>query len=262
MEGEVLVRHAFDVGRAALYASLDDPVEPGLIASLRALIERRVSHEPLAYVVGRREFYGLNLEVTYDVLVPRQETELLVDTALEFLGSRSGETLSVADVGTGAGGIALAIATHSPSATVYGTDISCRALRVAAVNRGRHNLGERLCLLHGDLMNGLPEAVDLIVCNPPYISSGEIPMLEPEVRQEPRAALDGGIDGLGVIRRLLCEALRFLRPCGGLLVEIDPRQLEATTVMARHSFPHADVGNALDFSRRPRVVTVRTGTRF
>ena len=251
LEAEVMLRHALGIDRAAFFAALEEPADaPGL----ERAVERREAGEPLAYVLGRREFYGLDILVTPAVLIPRQETEHLVDAILEIGGGRAG--LAVADVGTGSGAIAVAAAVNLPACRVHATDVSQAALRVARDNCRMHRVEGRVELRHGDLLDALDGPVDVIASNPPYVRTGEIGGLAREIGREPVEALDGGPDGLDVIRRLFDQAPAALNPGGAVLVEIDPRQLPAVTSLAAAAFPGGRVAHRLDLAGRPRVVSV------
>ena len=253
----MLLRHATGMDRASLYASMREELPEPAAGRLDDLLRRRTTREPLAYVTGRREFFGIDLEVGPAVLIPRQETELLVERALDFFSSLGPAARpTVADVGTGSGAIAVAIALHAPRATVYATDISREALATADVNRRRHGLEGRVHLRRGDLLDALPRPVDLVVSNPPYIPTGDIAGLAPEVRREPRSSLDGGVDGLGVVRRLLAQASGRLRPGGRLIVEISPEQLEAVSALAG---PYGEVSFHRDMLGLARAVEIGVG---
>ncbi len=258
LEAEVLLRQALGYGRAHLYSSLNDAVDEKSLRRVEILIERRIGRQPLAYIIGRREFYGLEFSVSPAVLIPRQETELLVDIALEFARQRSEDGISVADIGTGSGAIAVALAVNLPNAQLYATDCSKSALAVADRNRRKHGVAHRVCLLEGDLLLPLSQPVDLIISNPPYIATNLMPGLAPEVRMEPRVALDGGEGGIEVIRRLFVQAPSKLKAGGCLIVEISPEQLNAVCEMARARFPAADISFANDLLGLPRCVIVST----
>jgi release factor glutamine methyltransferase len=227
------------------------------------LVSLRLARWPLAYLTGRREFYGLELRVNRAVLIPRPETELLVDVAREQaarLAELSGSSrLTIADVGTGSGAVAIALAKHLPDAIIYATDASELALRVAAFNCRRHGVSRRVHLLHGDLLEPLPGPVDLIVANLPYVATGEFPGLMPEVRDyEPRMALDGGPDGLEMVRRLLAHAPSYVNPGGSLLLEIGAGQSRAARELARRAFPTAQVDVLPDYAGHDRILVITT----
>ena len=235
VEAEVLLRHVLGLDRseflALLYGS-DLCLTDSQFLQLRSLLAHRLSGEPLAYIVGYREFYGLELEVDSRVLVPRQETELLVDLALEHLAGSSSPRPLLADVGTGSGAVALAVAAHIENVNVTATDISTGALEVARRNAITLGLSDRLWFVHGDMLSSIEGPIDVIVSNPPYIPSDEIEGLAVEVRQEPRIALDGGIDGLDPLRRLFAQTSGKLATGGALIVELMPEQMERAKGLA------------------------------
>ncbi len=259
IEAEALVMSALAANRASLYAAWrDDVVTAAQERSLSNLLERRLSREPLAYVVGHREFYGLDLLVDQRALIPRPETELLVDLALEAArGVNPAGRVAIADVGAGCGAVAIALAHHLPHATVWAVDLSAAALQVAAANANRYGVAERVTLLHGDLLTPLPAPVDIIVSNPPYVPQDVLPRLAPEVLREPRQALDGGVKGLSVIERLLQQAPAHLAAPGALLLECSPEQANDVERMARHAFPSAEIEIAKDLAGRDRVLSVQ-----
>ncbi len=256
LEAEVILRHALDIDRAAFFASLEEKQDADALNLADSLAARREKGEPLAYMLGHREFYGIDILVTPAVLIPRQETELIVDAILEL--GRGRPALTIADVGTGSGAIAVAAAVNLPGSRVYATDSSRAALRVAGDNCREHNIDDRVELRHGDLLESLDGPVDVIASNPPYVMTGEIAGLAREVGHEPVAALDGGPDGLDVIRRLFEQAPAALQPGGTMIVEIDPRQLQAVTALAAAAFPNGRVSHRRDLSDRPRLVIVTT----
>ena len=256
IEAEALLRQILRYDRARYFASLNDPLDSGQQARLDCLIGRRVQGEPLAYITGRREFYALDFIVNPDTLIPRQETELLVDKALEWARGQPRSALTIADVGTGSGAIAVALAQSLPDANIYATDISAAALEVAAQNCRRHGVADRVALMQGDLLTPLPRKVDMIVSNPPYIATELMPSLQREVRREPRIALDGGADGTGVIRRLIAQAAHRLNSGGLMLIEISPEQADDVAAMAQAHFADAAVSAAADILGLARCVAV------
>lgn len=226
LDAEVLARHALGWDRAALLAHGREPAPPDFGSKFDPLIARRVRREPVAQIVGTREFWGMDFEVTPDVLIPRPETELIVEQALAFARDRACRT--VIDVGTGTGCIAIAIAREMPKVRVVATDRSAAALEVARRNADRLGVGQRVSFRCADLLAGVDEMGDLIVSNPPYVPEVDAAALQPEVaRFEPRAALFGGQDGLGVIRRLLHEAHTRLADNGRLIIEFGVGQERA-----------------------------------
>lgn len=256
----MLVRHALGVDRARYFASLSDAVSPEIRQAAMALARRRCEGEPLAYITGHREFYGLDFRVDRRVLIPRQETESLVDCVIEHCAALEGDgAVSIADVGTGSGAIAIAVAVRIPRAVVAAIDVDAGALEVADANRRRHGVEGRVRLALGDLLAPLAAPVDVIVANPPYIRSADVPRLPGEVRREPTGALDGGADGLAVVRRLLADAPERLKAGGALFVEIAPEQLDEVQRRARQAFPEARVTHREDALGLARVVCVYVG---
>jgi release factor glutamine methyltransferase len=261
LEAEVLLGRVLSVSRTALLAHPERLVKAGQQARFSEFVRRRAEGFPLPYLTGHIEFYGLAFEVTPDVLIPRPETEILVDLALER------RPATVVDAGTGSGCIAVALAVRLPECTITAVDISPAALAVARRNVARHGVAERVELILGDLLTPCPGPVDLIVSNPPYVPAGERPSLPASVRMhEPWLALDGGPDGLAVIRRLLVQAPAVLRrpePAegragGALLIEIGADQGPAALRLASAAFPRAELRVHTDLARRDRVLEVQT----
>lgn len=255
LEAELLLRHALQKSRAELYLDLNEALSPEKESIFWQLIKRRLNHEPTAYITGHREFYGLDLYVDRRVLIPRPESELLVEKALEWAARRGDEPALIAEVGTGSGAIAIALARHLPRAQVYTTDISAGALEVAARNCRRHGVADRIRLLPGNMLEMLTEPVDLIVANLPYVTERELRTLPPEIRDyEPRLALAGGESGLDRIRALGTGVAGRLRPGGRLLLETGEGQAEAVTSLLSRIFPQAKVEIIPDLSGIERVV--------
>jgi len=240
LEAEVLLRHTLRLDRARLYARLQEDLGPADEAAFRSLLTRRLDHEPTAYIVGHREFYGLDFEMAPAALIPRPETELLVDESLARLRERPGlqsKRPLVVDVGTGSGAIAVALAVHLPLATLLAVDLSREALSLAARNARRHGVEGRVSLLQTDLLAPLALPADVIVANLPYVRTADWEALPREIREhEPRLALDGGPEGLREIGRLLEQAPPCLAPGGSLLVEVGPPQAAAALELAYRCF--------------------------
>ncbi len=260
VEAEVLVRQALGFDRAQYFAELDLRVPVDRTGDLDALLERRLRGEPLAYVVGKREFFGLEFVVTPDVLVPRQETELLVELALEFL-SRSdrfgaGSPAVMADVGTGSGAIAVSVAANFANVKIYASEISASALSIAEANAKTHGVAASVEYVNGDLTEAVPGKIDLIVANPPYVPSLLLDGLSREIGHEPRIALDGGPDGLELYRRLLLQARGRIPHNGALLVELMPEQMDEAVGLAKKAFPSAKIGCARDLSGDLRALSL------
>lgn len=230
-DAETLALHLLGITRASLLADPDRELSPEQIDGYEALVSRRLQHEPIQYILGTQEFYGLPLRVTPAVLIPRPETEHLVEAVLERLPHDRSTT--IADIGTGSGAIAIALAKHLPLATVTALDLSPAALEVARSNAESLGLAPRIRFFHSDLLSGLPPEeqhgyFDAIVSNPPYIPTTDEAGLHPEVRDyEPSSALFAGKDGLDLYRRLIPAAYDSLQPDGLLALEIGHGQREA-----------------------------------
>jgi len=230
---EVLARHVLGWDRGRLLANRRDAVPPAFVQPFAALVERRAGRVPVAYLTGTREFYGLDFEVTPDVLIPRPETELAVEAALEALADPASGGRAV-DVGTGSGCIAVAIAATRPGATIVAVDRSRAALAVARRNARRHGVGDRVALVAADLLTALSprRPVDVVVSNPPYVPDASADVAPDVARHEPASALYAGPDGLDVIRRLVVDAAPIVRPGGRLVLEIGIGQADAVAAAA------------------------------
>jgi len=253
LESELLLRHTLGIGRVQLYLELERELDPVDEAAYRQLIERRLHREPTAYITGRREFYGLDFHVDPNVLIPRPESELLVERALQL--ARNQAVSTIADIGTGCGAIAINLALALPQCRLYATDISDAALKVALANCQEHAVADRVSLLPGDLLDPLPEPVDLIVANLPYVRRSELRGAG-TLDYEPALALDGGSDGLEKIRQLSTQVGHKLRPGGCLLLEIAEGQRRAVTTLLRDRFPSAQIEVTPDLRGIDRVVSL------
>jgi release factor glutamine methyltransferase len=258
-EAMSLIEYVTARDRTFLITHPEDVRAPSDVRRLRELVERRAEGEPLQYITGHQEFYGLDFEVTPDVLIPRPETELLVETALELLDETNDAPL-VCDVGTGSGCIPVALLHEEAQARAIGLDISMTALRVAARNAARHNVRARLTLLASDCLSALDSRAarfTMIVSNPPYVAEDALAGLQREVREhEPRVALTPGGDGLRIIRRLIADAPSFLEVGGHLLMEIGFDQHEAVErLVDRQAWQLLDIHK--DLQGIPRIVALR-----
>lgn len=262
LSAELLLSHVLGLTRIELYTQFNKPVEKADLDVLHGLVKRAGQHEPVAYLVGRTEFYSIELEVDAHCLIPRPETELLVQKAIEFLRTREG-TQYVCDLCTGSGCIAVAIAKNFPQAKVTATDLCDAALAVAARNVAKHQLDERVELLCGDLFEPLVPGLDvtqwdLVVCNPPYVSTAEYETLEKNVKDyEPQLALLAGDDGLDVYRRIAAQIEQYLRPGGTLLLEIGYAQGPAVRELLEATDLFAEIVVEKDDHDNDRVVTAR-----
>jgi release factor glutamine methyltransferase len=249
LNAEHLLAHALGLKRMELYLQFDRPLTESERAPLRDLVKRRGTREPLQHVLGTAEFHGRTFACDKRALVPRPETEQLVELALEIAKDKPAAT--ILDIGTGSGVIVLTIALELPSATLHATDLSPDALALAAENAARHALTDRIVFHQADLLPPDGTRFDLIIANLPYIPAEEIASLSPEVRHDPASALDGGADGLDLIRRLIETAPDRLAPGGALLLEIGLGQADAVnTLLSARKF--RDISVRPDYQNIPR----------
>lgn len=256
LDAAILLAHVLAVPRVELLAHPERPLSAEQAARFAGLVARRATGMPVAYLTGRRAFYDRELFVSPAVLIPRPETELLVEAALAWAQGRAG--LRVADVGTGSGAIAVTLAAHLPDARVHAVDCSPEALAVARENADRAGVAGRIVFYEGDLLGPLLEAgvmLDLIAANLPYIPTDDLAALE-VARHEPRLALDGGPDGLDAIRRLLAQAPRALAASGLALLEIGAGQGERAAALAARAFPDAAIVVLPDYAGHDRVLRI------
>ena len=251
LEAEVLLRHLLGLSRVQLYQDLDQELDLKAVAEFARLVERRLNGEPVAYITGHREFYGLDFHVDPRVLIPRPETELLVERALDL--ARKRQISSIADIGTGSGAIAVSLALKLPRVKIYATDVSEPALMVARLNCRRHGVAGRVQLLKGDLLDPLRMPVDLIIANLPYVTASELSRKSPG-SFEPELALNGGPDGLEKIRKLSLSLSEKLKPGGSLLLEIGAGQSRDVTGFLRGVFPAAEIELTPDLAGISRVL--------
>ena len=254
LEGEILLRQALGIDRVRLYANLNSELSAEQENEVWHLVQRRLSGEPAAYIAGHREFYGFDFFVDRRVLIPRPETELLVEKAIGL--AQTYTMAAVADIGTGSSAIAISLALNLPRIKIYASDVSTDALEVARINCEKHGVAGRIQLLPGDMLEPLPEPVDLILANLPYVTEQEISQAG-LADFEPLIALNGGSDGLDGIRRLGEQATDKLNPQGGMLLEIGWGQGQAVTNLLRRNFPSASLEIIPDLQGIERVISPR-----
>lgn len=271
LDAEVLLRHLLGIDRTTLFLRYPDPIDSATVIAYDALLTRRFAGQPVAYLTGRRDFLGLSLAVTPDVLVPRPETELLVEWARDWLMRPGRGRDHVVDVGTGSGAIALGLASLLPagwSGRITALDVSPAALAVASANRDevRATVDEpgvldRIAFQRSDLLADLSDSVDLVLANLPYLTPEQVDG-NPDLAAEPRLALDGGRDGLDLIRRLIADLPRVLADDGAVALELDPGQAGVVADLLRAAEPNGVVTILADLAGLARVVTMeRTGDR-
>ncbi len=257
LECMLLMRHALGISRIQLYMEFNDELAPSQEETFCNLIKRRLCGEPTAYITGHREFYGLDFYVNPNVLIPRPESELLVENAIKL--AQNYPVSIIAEIGTGCGAIAISLAKSLPQAKIYATDISASALEVALFNCQKHGVVNSICLLQGDMLEPLPEPIDLIVANLPYVKQSDLRQVNP-ANFEPPLALNGGSDGLEKIHQLCCQVSGRLCPQGCLLLEIGQGQGRAITTFLHSLFPSANIEITPDLGGIDRMVSLTLTT--
>jgi release factor glutamine methyltransferase len=253
-DASVLLAHILQQPRSWIIAHPEELLVEEQLENLSQLLMKVSQGVPLPYLLGHWEFYGLDFIVGEGALIPRPETELLVTTAIEWLTAHPERRLA-ADIGTGSGCIAISLAIQTPGLTVFATDLSACALDIARQNTRRYALENRVNLIRGDLEKALPIHVDLLCANLPYIPSHDLAHL-PVSRYEPNLALDGGEDGLRVIRRFLCLSPRWILPGGRIILEIESRQGKQAEALAKMYFPKATIRCLRDLAAKDRLIVI------
>jgi len=259
VEARLLLGHILGMSRTQLYTEPERVLTSAETRHLWHLVQRRLDHEPTAYILGHYEFYGIDFCIDCHTFIPRPETELLVEKAVELAHriSHPGKQITIADIGTGCGTIAISLASALPKAKIYATDISTSALRVAGMNCRRHGVNSQVELLQGNLLEPLPQPVDMIVANLPYIKDCEFKDLSPEIRNfEPTIALAGGEDGLDKIQQILEQMPGKLNDEACFLLEIGQGQGEMVTSLIKSYSPQASIELIPDLGGIERVVKV------
>lgn len=259
---EVLLAHALRKERIDLYVCYDQPLASEELQHFKTLIKKRIEREPVAYITGVKEFWSMEMQVTPDVLIPRPETECLVETVLAQLsGNPDHAPRRILELGTGSGAIILALASRLREDLFFALDRSIRAVRLAQQNARQHRLGDRICFFCGDWMKALKsrgDLFDMIVSNPPYIKTGLIAGLQPEIcRYEPFQALDGGTDGLDCLRLIIDQAHRYLKDDGRLFLEIGFDQKKSVQDIITENGNYGEIVFGQDYSGCDRVVSTR-----
>jgi release factor glutamine methyltransferase len=254
LESEVLLRHVLKIDRAALYLDTSRELDPQKEVEFLKLVERRLRGEPLAYIICNREFYNLDFYVDSRVLIPRPETELIVEKAIQFSKNHSVNT--VADIGTGSGAIAVSLAVHLPGVNILATDISTSALEVARMNCLKHGVEKQVTLAEGDLLDSVPGPVDLLTTNLPYVRKTDLFSMS-SAKFEPLLALDGGESGLNQILRLCKQLSEKINSGGYVLMEIGQGQGQTVAELLRELFPRSTIKILPDLAGIERVVELK-----
>lgn len=261
LDAELLLAHCLQVERIKLYLDFEYHLTADELARFRDLVRRRGKREPVAYITGYREFWSLRLAVMPTVLIPRPDTEVLVDETVKIMKLRTtGGACRILDIGTGSGAIALALASELPDAEIFGLDLSPEALGVAQINARSYDFGSRIKFICGDSLSAVPdgERFDAIVSNPPYIPSSDIETLEAEIKNfEPRLALDGGPDGLDFYRAWIPHMHRYMNSNGFIVLEIGASQGQAVAELFASAGLYAAVRLVKDYAHKDRVVTAQ-----
>jgi release factor glutamine methyltransferase len=262
LDAEVLLRYLLDMEKEQLCLNTEAPIDAGQKAGFRELLLRRAQREPVAYITGRKEFWSLDFVVTPAVLIPRPETELLVEVALQYVEQPARRSsVRVLDLGTGSGAISVCLAKEKPTAEIFAVDISPVALDVALINARRHGVAGQIRFLAGDLfapIKPLREIFNVIVSNPPYVRTGELSTLAPEITQwEPMTALDGGADGVDTYRRIIGAAHEYLSPGGAIVLEIGADMRPAVAELFACSGGYGRASVYRDYAGKDRVIAAR-----
>ena len=262
---EVLLAHAVSQDRLFLYLNYDRPMEPEELSIFRNYIKRRVAGEPNQYITGVQEFWSLPFQVNPDVLIPRPETEILVEAVLDFVHNNepAATALNIVDIGTGSGAIAIALAKELPDAAVVAVDISMQALELARENARNHQVERQLKFVCSDMLSAVSRAVEnfgVVVSNPPYVSQADFQQLPREIRDhEPHYALEGGPDGLGVISRIIAQAPAVLCQSGCLFLEIGAGQADSIAQLVAESKHYQSFRILKDYGGNNRVLVAEKG---
>ncbi|MBW2359023.1 MAG: peptide chain release factor N(5)-glutamine methyltransferase [Deltaproteobacteria bacterium] len=261
LTAEILLSHQLNTDRVNLYLNFDQPLTEKEISGYRSLIKRRLRHEPIQYITGSQEFWSLDFMVDPQVIIPRPESELLVEQAINRVGANfapQNQSPKILDLGTGSGALAISVAKEVPQARFWATDLSAAALSLARSNAEKHGVSERIQFMRGDLWDpiiNLDITFDIIISNPPYITSEEYNDLAPEVRDyEPRLALDGHEGGMYFIEKIIQGGLDYLSPGGWLIMEMSPDQTEKALVLVEQIKGYGEKTRIKDYSHIYRVV--------
>ena len=253
LDAEILLSHVLQKERIYLYAHYDEPMNPQELAAYREMVKQRASRLSVAHILGTRAFMGLDFHVSTDVLIPRPETELLVETALEM--TEKDKPISILDIGTGSGAILISLLYYLPQAVGIGADVSAKALEIARENGSALGVAERVQWLESDLFSHVAaQSFDWVISNPPYLTAADMQQLQPEVRHDPALALFGGTDGLDVYRRLAKESPMYVKKDGYMMVEIGAGQTDDVITIFTQDGWYTHIKTIKDYGGVERVI--------
>jgi len=256
IESEVLIRKILDLDRSDFFTTLNNHISPIKISQIKKNLRKRISGIPLSHITKKREFFGIDFFVNENVLIPRQESELLVEEVIAFCRKHQKTNLTVVDVGTGSGALAISIAKNLENVNVIATDISQKALQVARKNAEKIHVSNKISFLHSNLLENLKTPANVIVANLPYLSTSEINTLSLEVKKEPEIALFGGENGIDLIEKLIRQTPKHLKKNGKLILEISPSQKNIVFSLIEQSFPKNKPKAHQDFTKIKRAISV------
>jgi len=255
LETEIMLSEIMGVKKDFLYTNVEFPITRTVKRELIRILERRIKREPLAYILEHREFYSTDFWVTPDVMIPRPETEILVDYVIDYV-KKHRELQTIVDVGTGCGSIAINLGLHFPEMNILATDISFRAVEIAKANAERCGVENVISFFNGDLLDPINGSLHIVVANLPYIPSCRLNRIQEEVKWEPQIALDGGTDGLCIMQRLLSQCRERLICAGLIIMEMDPEQIRPMFALAEEYFPRKEVFVQKDFRGMDRFLAI------
>ena len=257
LEAQILLSHCLSISKVQLYTSFDRPLSNNERSEFRELVKRRLKGEPTAYLIGKKEFWSMDFQVTDDVLIPRPETELIIDFLLDTITNIE-KSFSVLEIGTGSGCISAAIASNFKQSSIIASDINPKSLKIAQKNIQKLGFTEQVSFLNCDLFNGMDLTFDFIISNPPYIKTSEIDNLQVEIKEfEPKVALDGGKDGLNIIKTLVNQGKNYLKEDGYLIFEINFDQTDSIKKLVSQNNRYSSFDVIKDYSDLDRVIVLK-----
>ena len=256
IESEVIIRKVLDLDRNNFFATLDNPIPMRKTSQIKKNLQQRISGIPLSYITKNREFFGIDFFVNENVLIPRQESELLVEKVISFCEKQKETKFTIADIGTGSGALAISIAKNLNNVNLIATDISNKALQIAKKNAKNINVSRKISFLRSNLLENLKTPVDVIVANLPYISTSEMHTLSLEVKKEPKRALLGGENGTDLIAKLIRQSPKHLKKNGKLILEISPSQKNIVFSLIKENFPKSNPKVHKDYAKTERAISI------